>query len=230
MFHLIPVEQPSGIPWASFCLKSSPCFSPGSNEISFWVSRWPTTFHPAECPSGCVHFSLCPGLFGCVLLCSMEYLSQPNWNSLYLSHCPIHWANVHLAFQPWKFSHPLFSFLKRKHQWLRKNLHFLQPKFNSYLLNTYDKLSFVMPSRGLWCSWWNGTDTCKTIWKQRSTVMSVLSFDAKMCGPITAPLTLVRDADMSEDLRTSRLNFIISLWVGYNHPHFSYRQSESQRI
>lgn len=226
MFHWIPVEQPSGIPWASLCLKSSPCFSRGSNEVSFWVSCWPTTFHPAECPPA-ASISLRAQVYSAVFssvpwdICHRTVTAQLKFTLSFL--LPYSLSKRAFGLSAIKIFPPSLLFPRRKHQWLRKNLHFLQLKFNRYLLNTYDMLSFVMPSRGLWCGWWNGTDACKTIWKQQSTVMSVLSFGAKMCGPITPPLILAREADMPEDLCTSRLNFIISLWAGYNHPHFSYR-------
>lgn len=99
----------SGISWAPLHLKSSPCVSLGSNEAFSPASHWPTILHPAEPPPGCTHFSLCPGLFSCVLLCSAGYLSQEavtaqlefTWS--FLLPCSLS-KRVHLAFQPWRFS------------------------------------------------------------------------------------------------------------------------------
>ena len=99
----------SGISWAPLHLKSSSCVSLGSNEASSPGSHWPTIFHPAEPPPGCTHFSLRPGLFSCVLLCSAGYLSQEavtaqlefTWS--FLLPCSLS-KRVHSAFQPWRFS------------------------------------------------------------------------------------------------------------------------------
>lgn len=78
------------------------------------ASLWAVTRFPFESHAGLLPFTLLSvPLAASVSLCAQVYsavfssvswdschrrLLQPNWNSLYLSHCPIHWANVHLAF------------------------------------------------------------------------------------------------------------------------------------
>ena len=183
LFHWI-MHPVSGISWAPLHLKSSPHVSLGSNEASFPASHWPTIFHPAEPPPGCTHSSPCPGLFSCVLLCSAGYLSQEaviaqlefTWS--FLLPCSLS-KRVHLAFQPWRFSDTTLLLPKMENfRGFAEKLHILlQPKTNSSLLNIYHMLSAVMLSRNLWCSWWNETDTCETIWEQQSTIkLSALLF------------------------------------------------------
>ena len=99
----------SGISWASLHLKSSPCLSLGSNEVSSPVSHWPTIFHPTGRPHGCTHFSLCLGLFSCVLLCSAGYLSQEAVTAQleFTWSFPLPYSlskRVHSASQSWRFS------------------------------------------------------------------------------------------------------------------------------
>lgn len=182
------MQQCSGIPWAPLYPKSSPHLSLDTDEVSRLVSHWPTVFHPAECHRGCFHFSLCPGSFSCVLLCCAGYLSQEAVTAQleFTLSFPLPYSlskHVHLAFQPWKFSDPLCSFLKWKSQCLCRKTYILC-NLNSTAICWM--LSFVRPSRGWWYVWWNDTDTYETIWKQQSTViLSVLSLGAKMPGTNT---------------------------------------------
>ena len=193
----------SGISWAPLHLKSSPCVSLGSNEAFSPASHWPTILHPAEPPPGCTHFSLCPGLFSCVLLCSAGYLSQEavtaqlefTWS--FLLPCSLS-KRVHLAFQPWRFSDtPLLLPKMETSEVLQKNSTFScnlnQQLFVEYL--PYAECCHALKKLMMFLEKWN-----RHMWNDLRTakhnnVVSIIVLVLKYVT-IVAPQTLVVNADI----------------------------------
>lgn len=192
--------QVLGISWAT-SPKSSPCVSlgnvrlplPHGNPLSF-ICRASSWLHS---------FLLRPGF---IQLCSPllrrtichRGCHSPVKFLIFPSAC---WLSkrVH-SFQTWRFSDTTLLLPKMEtSEVFAEKIHILlQPKTNSSLLNIYRMLSAVMPSRNLWCSWWNETDTCETIWEQQkhNKCCQHYCFGAEICVTIVAPRTLEVDADI----------------------------------
>lgn len=110
-------------------LQRSPCLSLGSNEVSFQSHTHPLSFIPPSVPLAAlisVYAWVYSAMFSSApqAICHRR-LSQPNWNSLDLSLCPIRWANVCIQhFSRGDSLTPHCYCLKWKPQWFcRKTPH-----------------------------------------------------------------------------------------------------------